>query len=604
MNLKLTTFANYSGNSKLAEASKTLKYGDLEIRLINDEYYFVHDNGATIDNISLIKMIGSNFKGLISTFPQSITSDLINYAPSMTLFINSLTDFVKKTELQDGTFDLIVSSVTADGFISCISLSTTTSASIGSTLSCNSLTVSSNANIYGLLNGCNIATTSLSSLGTLPIIPVIKSDSIMEVGRYLDFHYNNSDDYNARIECESDGAIKIINNNNSNHPLRVLSQNSSSVQIQVGKRTGYTNDCAIIQYNLSGPTLGFGFWNGNNKMTLDPNGNLSTTGTITSPTITSINDAIDGKAPLEHTHSYNDLTDKLDLGNYSAQIPKIEGKEGWNRYFKVGQGDNFITCSISSTDAFAVDRSGNVSCTGTITANNVNINTELNNKAPLSHNHSISDISNLQTTLDSKASTTHTHTSSNIIDIQTYVDNRISSKFNQLFDLLHPIGSVMILQNALSVLGATPTFEDNHLYYSWNETTWEYLPDAVFIRNGGIDSITHEETGATNTPSGSNTHNHTTADHTLTKNEMPSHNHSIFCSETNQKQGNNQKLLSSDTYGQYGNWLNQTNYWIGEEKPQPFINHEGGGQPHNHGNTSTESNVPVHIVAYFYVRIA
>ena len=130
MNLKLTTFANYSGNSKLAEASKTLKYGDLEIRLINDEYYFVHDNGATIDNISLIKMIGSNFKGLISTFPQSITSDLINYAPSMTLFINSLTDYVKKTELQDGTFDLIVSSVTADGFVSCISLSTTTSASI------------------------------------------------------------------------------------------------------------------------------------------------------------------------------------------------------------------------------------------------------------------------------------------------------------------------------------------------------------------------------------------------------------------------------------------------------------------------------------------
>ena len=73
MNYKLTTFANCSGNSKTAETSKTLKYGDLEIRLINDEYYFVHDNGATIDNISLIKMIGSNFKGLISTFPQSIT---------------------------------------------------------------------------------------------------------------------------------------------------------------------------------------------------------------------------------------------------------------------------------------------------------------------------------------------------------------------------------------------------------------------------------------------------------------------------------------------------------------------------------------------------
>lgn len=580
MNLKLTTFANYSGNSKLAEASKTLKYGDLEIRLINDEYYFVHDNGATIDNISLIKMIGSNFKGLISTFPQSITSDLINYAPSMTLFINSLTDYVKKTELQDGTFDLIVSSVTADGFVSCISLTTTTSASIGSTLSCNSLTVTTDANIYGLLNGCNIATTSLSSLGTLPIIPVIKSDSIMEIGRYLDFHYNNSDDYTVRLQGTSGGTLQVTNSKNVIDAIDLFSNNSNRVEFHVGQ-SNTTDKCAVIQYNVNPVSLGFGFFNHNNLMTLDPNGNLSTTGTITSPTITSINTSLDSKAPLEHTHSYNDLTDKLDLGNYSAQIPR-RGSEGYARYFKVGQGNNFISCTTSSTDVFTVDRSGNASCAGTITANNVNINTELNNKAPLSH----------------------THTSSNITDIQTYVDNRITAKFNQLFDLMHPIGSIMILQNALSVLGATPTFADNHLYYSWNETTWEYLPDAVFLRNGGIDSITHEETGATTTPAGSNTHNHTTADHTLTKDEMPFHNHAIFCAETEYLQGNPQKVLSSAQYGGYGEWLYRTNYWEGEGKPQPFIGAEGGGQAHNHGNTSTESNVPVHIVAYFYVRIA
>ena len=33
----------------------------------------------------------------------------------------------------------------------------------------------------------------------------------------------------------------------------------NSLIIQFGKRTNYTNECAIIQYNLSGPTLGFGF---------------------------------------------------------------------------------------------------------------------------------------------------------------------------------------------------------------------------------------------------------------------------------------------------------------------------------------------------------
>ena len=45
------------------------------------------------------------------------------------------------------------------------------------------------------------------------------------------------------------------------------------------------------------------------KWLLDPNGNLLTIGTITSPTKKAINDPIDGKAEAIHTHSYNDLTD-------------------------------------------------------------------------------------------------------------------------------------------------------------------------------------------------------------------------------------------------------------------------------------------------------
>ena len=38
-----------------------------------------------------------------------------------------MSDYIKKTDLQDGTFDLVVSSATVDGFVSCISLSTITS---------------------------------------------------------------------------------------------------------------------------------------------------------------------------------------------------------------------------------------------------------------------------------------------------------------------------------------------------------------------------------------------------------------------------------------------------------------------------------------------
>ena len=77
-----------------------------------------------------------------------------------------------------------------------------------------------------------------------------------------------------------------------------------------------------------------------------------------------------------------------------------------------------------------------------------------------------------------------------------------------------------------------------------------------------------------------------------------------YCAETNYLQGNNQKVISAETYGAFGNWLNQSNYYVGEGKPQTFISFEGNNQAHNHGNTGSASNVPVHIVAYFYVRIA
>ena len=518
MNLKLTTFANYSGNSKLAEASKTLKYGDLEIRLINDVYYFVHDNGATIDNINLIKMIGSNFKGLISTFPQSITSDLINYAPSMTLFINSLTDYVKKTELQDGTFDLIVSSLTADGFVSCISLSTTTSASIGSTLSCNSLTVTTDANIYGKLNGCDIATTTLSSLGTLPIIPVIKSDSIMEVGRYLDFHYNASDDYTVRLESANSGTLQVKNSKNAIDTMDLFSNNNSNrVEFHVGQSNA-SNKCAVLQYNVNPVSLGFGFYGHNNIMNLDSNSNLSVNGTITSPTITSIISSLDSKAPISHTHSISEVS---------------------------------------------------------------NLQTSLDSKASLNHNHD-----------STYSAINHTHSSNDITDLDNVIDTRFRL---MLADLIYPVGIIVCFYQSLETLGAT-VWSRNPLVYLWNYMLWEFLPDDVFIRNG-FKNNDDKEDGATMTTAGSDTHTHTTANHTLTINEMPSHFHDVLGSKNTQTGQNQTDCMPIMNYGDI------SQYWEKNNWNSTYTKSVGGGQAHNHGNTGSASNVPTHIVAYFYRRI-
>ena len=154
----------------------------------------------------------------------------------MSLFMNVMSDYVKRTELHDRTFDLIISL-----------LSTTTSASIGTNLICDQLAISYNYKIYGTLNGCNIATTSLSSLGTFPIIPVIKSDSKMEIGRYLDFHYDGTDDHTARFISQSNGTLELSNSKSIINTIDLFSKSSSYVEFHL-EQNNSSNKCTVLQY--------------------------------------------------------------------------------------------------------------------------------------------------------------------------------------------------------------------------------------------------------------------------------------------------------------------------------------------------------------------
>lgn len=383
-----------------------------------------------------------------------------------------LSQYVKHKQLKNGSYVMDVKDITA------------TSASINSTLSCNSLSVATDANINGLLNGCNIATTTLSTLGTLPMIPVIKSDSKMEIGRYLDFHYNASDDYTARLESSNNGTLQVTNSKSVIDTMDLFSNNSNRVEFHVG-RSNTSNKCAVIQYNVNPVSLGFGFYNNNDIMNLDTNGNLSVNGTITSPTITTINNAIDGKAPLSHTHSSNDITD---------------------------------------------------------------------------------------------------------------LDNAIDTRFRLILaDLIYPVGIIVCFYQSLETLGAT-VWRRNPLVYLWNYMLWEFLPDDVFIRNGFKNSD-GEEDGATMTPAGSDTHTHTTGNHTLTRDEIPSHAHDVLGSKNTQTGTNPTDCMSIMNYGEVSDYWERNNWnWT-------YTKSVGGGQAHNHGNTGSASNVPTHIVAYFYRRI-
>ena len=158
----------------------------------------------------------------------------------------------------------------------------------------------------------------------------------------------------------------------------------------------------------------------------------------------------------------------------------------------------------------------------------------------------------------------------------------------------------MCFYQSLETLGAT-VWSTNPLVYQWNYMLWQFLPDDVFIRNG-FKNNDDKEDGASMTPAGSDTHTHTTSGHTLTVDEIPSHNHSVFGAHTTTVNGNNQDCLAIGRFGSWGAYENIPQYHE-SSTPSTLISSTGGNQSHNHGDTGSASNVPKHVVVYFYRRI-
>lgn len=111
--------------------------------------------------------------------------------------------------------------------------------------------------------------------------------------------------------------------------------------------------------------------------------------------------------------------------------------------------------------------------------------------------------------------------------------------------------------------------------------TWEQVKDTFILAAG--DNYDAGDNG------GNIEHTHTTGDHTLTIEEIPSHIHNTYYSQF--ASGSAKWGIDPGTRGTSTDGSNVT---------QPT----GGNQAHNHGNTSTESNMPPYIVAYCWHRIA
>ncbi len=125
--------------------------------------------------------------------------------------------------------------------------------------------------------------------------------------------------------------------------------------------------------------------------------------THTIANINGLQTTLDNKAPLVHTHTKADITDFA----HSHPISAIEGLSQ-----ELINSSNYTDYSSNILQGY-INGKAPISHTHTI-ANITGLQTALDGKAPTSHSHTIANITGLQTALDGKAPTSHTHTIANI----------------------------------------------------------------------------------------------------------------------------------------------------------------------------------------------
>lgn len=145
-----------------------------------------------------------------------------------------------------------------------------------------------------------------------------------------------------------------------------------------------------------------------------------------------VNSALNGKANSSHSHSISNITNlqsaldnKSDVGHTHNVVTQSSNgflsKEDKVKLDGIAEGANktIVDSSLSSTSVNPVQSKI--------------INSALNEKANVSHTHSIGDIDNLQSALDGKANTSHTHNDT------YYTKDEINTRLGDIETILNEI---------------------------------------------------------------------------------------------------------------------------------------------------------------------
>lgn len=575
MNVKLITFANYSGNAKSSDTSKGLKYGDLEIRLINDKYYFVHKNGAIIDNIQAILMKSGAFKGLMSTMPTSITDavheavlpeELNHYAPTMTLLNNLVLDFVKRNELQDGTFEANIKSLL------------TPALTVGN---------ESSNSIKLLPHHYESVIDTKTTHFDITNKRTNKADYV-----FFDYKEPNRNNYSCimRFGQKSGNQGQLTYDNGLNRLELGTSSNKNVLILFNDKHSTFDGDVTMPSITLNNQNI--------TKVSISTNYDFDNFSDNEMLTALCIKNLFNTRPPIEHTHTLSEITDyePPDLSPYAKQTdiePLYDDIEELATN-KANIVHNHLSEDI--TDMKETIETTNYSTLTVGTLTNTTINTETVNAGVININNQ-----SLDEVLDTKADVGHKHTTEDITNIKDYVNSLINDKqqsiIDEAFKAIYPIGSIYISH-------VNPLFDgkwkkhkgtEQHIQYEWHGCIWEYIDDYVFLRNSGRYQnalIWYEDYRDYGKRGGSDSHSHTTGDYRLEVGDLPTHSHEQYI------------LTNGGGGGVTGraDWSNDTN--DGRYLTQMIrTGMTGDNKSHNHGDTGEASNLPPYLNVYMYKRI-
>ena len=129
--------------------------------------------------------------------------------------------------------------------------------------------------------------------------------------------------------------------------------------------------------------------------------------------------------PSEHTHIESDITN-LDKYNKSEIDSKLSDKSDTGHSHIKTDITDFIHNHIISDITNLQENLDSKASTSDLSI----VQTTLNDKASISHSHTIADVNNLQTDLDSKSNTGHIHGESDITNLTTDLANKASVDHN------------------------------------------------------------------------------------------------------------------------------------------------------------------------------